>query len=248
LKAQAKSHASLNKDVARAKTRVKVLFRSHRFPTPEDDVYRSEQQESWIEKLPGPTRRAGEHLLHEVHALEDLKAEAQRDMLQKAKKHAIYRVLLTIPGMGPLRVAQAMPIVVDPSRFRRRQHSWAYCGLGLRMYSSSDWQQDGQRKWQRVNMEKTRGLSGRHNTTLTAIFKGVARTVVVNVSVDDPLHKHYEHLLESGTKTNLAELTIARQVAAVFLRMWKSKEVYDLAKVIPKSSASLPPRRRTGGC
>ena len=37
-------------------------------------------------------------------------------------------------------------------------------------------------------------------------------------------------MLSSGTKPNLAKLTLARKVASIALAMWKHQEVYDTAK------------------
>jgi hypothetical protein len=39
-----------------------------------------------------------------------------------------------------------------------------------------------------------------------------------------------KRLIAAGTKPNLAKLTIARQLAAIALSMWKSKEKYDSTK------------------
>ena len=38
---------------------------------------------------------------------------------------------------------------------------------------------------------------------------------------------HTAEPLDGGTKPNLARLTIARQIAAIVLALWRSKEVYD---------------------
>ena len=44
---------------------------------------------------------------------------------------------------------------------------------------------------------------------------------------DDPLHAHYQRMLDSGIKPNLAKLTVARRIAAIVLAMWKHKEAYE---------------------
>ena len=48
---------------------------------------------------------------------------------------------------------------------------------------------------------------------------------------EDPLYRHYPQLLDGGTKPNLAKLTIARQIAAIALSMWRSEEVYNPTKL-----------------
>lgn len=233
LKLASKTYGYITVDVARSKNRAKALFRSYGVSTPADAVYDEDQRAIWLSKLPAHAQKPGAHLLREVALLEELKVQAQRDMLALAKPHAIYKVLQTCPGMGPIRVAQAMPVVVDPMRFRTRRQFWSYCGLGLKMHSSSDYVKR-EDKWARVNVNKTRGLSRQCNTTMKNIFKGAAMTVIGNVSQQDPLSMHYERMLENNIKPNLARLTLARQIASVFLKMWKTKEEYDPTKLTPK--------------
>jgi transposase len=137
-------------------------------------------------------------------------------------------VLETCPGLGEIRVAQLIPVVVSPERFRTSRQLWSYSGLGIVMRSSSDWVRAGNR-WVRSEVAKNRGLNPRRNSTLKAIFKGAATTVITNLA-SDPLRGDYERLLEQGTKPNLAKLTLARKIAAIMLAMWKRQEVYAPAQ------------------
>ena len=54
-----------------------------------------------------------------------------------------------------------------------------------------------------------------------------AATTVIGWAEDDPLYRHYERLLDGGTKPNLAKLTIARQLASIVLAVWRTGEAYD---------------------
>ena len=132
-------------------------------------------------------------------------------------------------GLGPIRVAQLMPIVVSPARFRTKRQFWSYCGLGIVMRSSSDWVRTKEGGWSRAEVQKTRGLNLNHNHALKNIFKGAATTVIAQLEAE-PLHQDYQRLIAAGTKPNLAKLTIARKLAAIALSMWKSKERYDPTK------------------
>ena len=149
--------------------------------------------------------------------------------LREAHRHAISRVLETCPGLGPIRVAQLIPIVVTPTRFRTERQFWSYCGLGIVMRSSSDWTRTKDGGWVRANVQSTCGLNLNHNHALKNVFKGAATTVVTQLDTD-PLHAHYKRLTEGGTKPNLAKLTLARKIAAIALSMWKTKERYDPTK------------------
>jgi hypothetical protein len=65
------------------------------------------------------------------------------------------------------------------------------------------------------------------------VFKGAAMTVTQKLP-DSPLHVDYQRLLSKGVKPNLAQLTIARKIAAIVLAVWKNKEPYDPEKGRPK--------------
>jgi hypothetical protein len=108
------------------------------------------------------------------------------------------------------------------------------------MRSSSDWVQSPDGRWVRAQVQRTRGLSRNHNSSLKNIFKGAATTVVTKLSTD-PLYEHYVQQTSAGTKPNLAKLTIARRVAAIVLRMWKEEQEYDPGKL---KQATVAPAAR----
>jgi hypothetical protein len=144
-------------------------------------------------------------------------------------------LLESCPGLGGIRVAQLLSIVVAPDRFRTRQQFWSYCGLGIVMRSSSDYTQGSDGRWVRAQVTKTRGLNLNHNHTLQCVFKGAA-TSVITQHRDDPRFKDDERRLQNGRKPNLAKVTLARKLAATVLAMWKRKEAYDPAKYHKPSS------------
>jgi hypothetical protein len=94
------------------------------------------------------------------------------------------------------------------------------------MRSSSDWVRAPTGEWLKAAVQRTRGLNRNFNHRLKWVFKGAATTVIARAE-DEPLYRHYERLLEAGTKPNLAKLTLARQIAAITLVLWRSGEVYD---------------------
>jgi hypothetical protein len=119
--------------------------------------------------------------------------------------------------------------VVTPHRFRTKRQFWAYCGFAVVMRSSSDWVRD-QDRWVRTRVAQTRGLNFNHNHLLKAIFKGAATTVIAH-SGSNPLREGYDRQLENGTKPNLAKLTVARNLSAIALAMWKKETPYDPRRV-----------------
>ena len=168
--------------------------------------------------------RVDEALGIELASIEELRGEIEEAMVAESRRFPISRILETAPGMGPIRVAQMMPIVITPHRFRTKRQFWSYCGFGVVTRTSSDWIQLD-RQWVRAPVQRTRGLNRAYNRTLKGIFKGAAMTVIC--SRMEPLRSDYVRLTENGTRPNLARLTVARKLAATVLVMWKKKERYN---------------------
>lgn len=229
LRELARTHTMVVQDSVRVQNRIKAIYRSRGVAVSGREVYAQKSREEYLSKLPEALRGAATTLHAQYDAVEEIRKQAERDMVREAHKHPISRVLETCPGLGAIRVAQMMPIVVSPHRFRTKRQFWSYCGLGIVMRSSSDWVQGKSGGWKRAGVVKTRGLNLNHNHVLKGVFKGAATTVVTQRKTD-PLYEHYARLLAAGTKPNLAKLTIARRIAAIALSMWKSKEAYDSTK------------------
>ncbi len=219
-------HTMLVRDVVRVQSRLKVMYRARGIPSSGKTVYSPRRREEWLAKLPVSCRTATARLYEAYDALVGLKKAAEKEMVAEAAKQPIAKVLATAPGLGPIRVAQLLPVVVTPHRFRTRRQFWAYCGLSIVQRSSSDWVRTEHGGWVRARVQKTRGLNRNHNSRMKDIFKGAATTVLISYP-DDPLHEHYQRLTASGTKPNLAKLTLARRIAAVVLRMWKDGKEYN---------------------
>ena len=55
---------------------------------------------------------------------------------------------------------------------------------------------------------------------------------------DDPLAQAYRRRVAGGQDSNLSLLTLARQLAAIALAMWKNKEDYDPARYKPSQNVA----------
>ncbi len=226
LRELSRAYTMVVQDAVRAQNRIKSLYRSRGVAVTGKAIYAEKAREECLKRLPEATRRAA-HLLYEQYdAVSKLRARAEAELLAEARRHPIHRVLETCPGLGPIRVAQLLAIVVSPHRFRAKRQFWSYSGLGVVTRSSSDWVRGKDGGWTRAKVPQTRGLNLNHNHTLKCIFKGAATTVITKCETE-PLRQDYERLLAAGTKPNLAKLTLARKIAATALSMWKREEVYN---------------------
>jgi transposase len=226
-----RAYRAVMRDSVRVQSRLKTLFRSRGVPTTGKDVYAVARREDFIRELPARSRPRAETLYLELDALLEVRKKAKKELLVEARKHRAFHTLRTIPGLGDLRVATLLPIVITPYRFRNKRVFWAYIGLAIVTRSSSDWKRTDDGTWIRAKTEMTRGLNRNYNRALKTIYKGAASTVMQNAKIEEPIYQHYLSLLDGGTKPNLAKLTIARQLASVTLSLWRSGEEYDAKKM-----------------
>ena len=230
LRHRAKAYTLLVGDSVRVQNRIKSLFRSRGVAVAGKSVFRAAEREAWLKKLPATARSLAELLMLEHDGLLELREKAEKEMVVEARKHRAWRLVRSCPGLGEIRTAQLLSIVVTPYRFKNKRSFWAYSGLGIVMRSSSDWVRTRSGEWVKAPIQQTRGLNRNSNRTLKGIFKGAA-TTVIGQAKDEPLYRHYLQLLDGGTKPNLAKLTLARQVASIMLAVWRNQEVYDPARV-----------------
>jgi transposase len=236
LRAAVRAHQALVEDVVRAKNRLKAIFRSRGIQATSAEIYSPSERSKWVEMLPSHRRKLATLLGAELDALQQTKEESEQWLLQEARRCATVRLLETAPGIGIIRAAQIVAIVISPNRFRRRQQFWSYCGLAIVFRSSSDWKRDHHSNWSRKDKAQTRGLNQNRHPLLKMIFKGAAQRI--ERMPGHVLHKDYERLIEAGIKPNLARLTIARKIASTVLAMWKNKEEYDPAKTSSQPRAA----------
>lgn len=234
LSSLSKAYGNVMSDSVRVMNRLKAVFRSRGIPTGEGQLYSQDTKEEWLKKLPSKIRPLAAAYYMELEALLPVREQTLKDMLKESKRHRVFHVLKSIPGMGDRRVSEMLPIVITPYRFANKRSFWDYCGLGVVTRSSSDWVRTEDGKWVKAATIQTRGLNFNHNHTLKKIFKGAATSVVGQKRAQDPIYQHYLSLLDNGTKPNLAKLTIARQIASVTLAVWRSGEEYDGKKMKKK--------------
>jgi transposase len=219
------------KELTRAKNRFRSLLRSRGVSGLDASIYDPDpkQRESWLRKLPPAYRLRAEWLADEVDSRTAAHDQAEEWLKAEAKKCPEVERIKSVPGLGVVRAAQVVALVVTPHRFRKTRQFWSYAGLGIVTRASSEWKRsstDG--AWQRERgVVQTRGLNLNRQPLLKAVFKGAATTVLAS---HNPLREHFDRLVAAGTAPHLARLTIARRIAAATLAIWKKKEVYDPSK------------------
>ena len=228
LRQAVRAYQTATQDLVRAKSRFKAVFRS-RGVMVDNSVYQPGLRPKWLRRLSGAYRKLAELRATQLDAVAEVHAQAEEWLSEEATKIDAVKRVSTVPGIGTIRAAQIVAIVVTPNRFRTKRQFRNYCGFGVVTRSSSDYVRGPDGHWKRQAVQQTRGLNRNRNATLKAVFTGAAATVIQQRK-DHPLHRDYERLLASNVKPSLARLTLARRIAGATLAIWKNKENYDPAK------------------
>ncbi len=227
IKELVRAYENLVSDATRAMNRLKALYRGRGIECSGRAIYRSSQRCEWLERLtePGACFRATS-LFTQMEAIQELRQTAKRRMIEEARRHPDYRILIGLPAIGPVRVAQLLAVVGTPHRFRTKRQFWPYCGLAVITRTSADYQMlNGSLVKQKKNFG-TRGLNWNHNRQLKQVFKSAATTAIRQ----EPFRQYYQMRVEKGQRPELVRLSLARKLAAITLKIWKSGEEFDPAK------------------
>jgi transposase len=220
-----RSYQALTQDSTRVMSRLKAIYRGQAIAYGGKRLYTKSHRQEWLEQLQQPgIRRRAERLYEQLDLLEPLRRQAKQELLVESQKHAVCARLRSVPYLGPIRAALLVARVQTPHRFRSKRQFWAYCGLGLETRSSADYQpRAGQLQRSRKKV-LIRGLNVDHNHDLKNIFKGAAMSASI---FPGPLQQFYQQRLAVGIKAQMAQLTLARKIAAIALTIWKKGERFD---------------------
>jgi transposase len=220
-------------DSTRAKNRLKALFRSQGVSTPGRGVYKFEEREKWLSELssPGLQSRA-EWLYAQIELLSALREEAKKAVESEARRHRGCQLLKTVPGIGWNRAGTIVAHVASPFRFRTKRQFWTYCGFAVVTWTSDDWEIVEDKIRRKRNPVATRGLNKNYNRSLKNTFKSAAKDASQAGRVFRP---HFDYLVASGMREQMARLTVARKIAATSLTIWKKGEKFDLDKAVIRS-------------
>ena len=215
--------------------RLKAIYRGRGIRSEGKQVYSPRHRQRWLEQLkePGVHQRA-ELLYLELDGLLKLRAPARRALLAESRKHSARKILASIPGLGPIRVALLLALIKTPHRFWTKRQLWSYGGLGLITRGSGQYRLVRGELVSSPRAVLVRGLNPEHHPELKAILKGAALAAIQSPG---PLQEFYLRCLQQGTKPELARLTVARKIATLVWTLWKKGEVYDAERLRQSQAA-----------
>lgn len=224
LKQLAHNYDALVKDNTRVKNRLKAIFRGLGISYEGGEIYDYEQRQAWLKQLPerGVRERASQ-LYEQLAKLDEWVDKARLQMLRESRKMQARQVLKQIPTLGDISVALMIATVDTPFRFRSKRQFWTYCGLAVVRRTSADYRLVQGQLQLRTKPGATRGLNRNYNRRLKRIFKSAA----LLGSHKGPFKPYYERLVARGLNPELAQVTLARKIAAITLTLWKKGASFD---------------------
>jgi transposase len=232
LKELVHSYESLMADSTRVKNRLKAIFRSQAIRYSGTEVYQVEKRADWLAKLtaPGLNFRA-QTLFSELDTIGELGCQTRQKMLRQAGQHEDFQRLREIPGLGPINVSRLLAQVGTPFRFPNKRAFWKYCGFAVKTFSSADHRVLNGHIQKRRRAPQTRGL----NQDFCRRLKDVFKTAAQKTAYREPFCQYYENLLKQGTKPSLAQVSLARKIAATTLSIWKNQTRFEKCRVAATS-------------
>jgi transposase len=234
LKELARAYLTISKDLTRVMNRVKAIYRSWSIPCDGQSVYNPRHREEWLRKITqASVRRRAELYYEQLDALVLLRKQARQELLAESKKHPAWKLLRSIPALGPIRAAVLMAILQTPHRFRTKRVLWKYSGFGVVTHTSAD------HRYVKGQLERSkkpvlvRGLDPDHNHDLKNLFKSAA---IQASTRKGPFREFYEALVAKGMRPEMARLTLARKIAVITLTVWKKGVAFDAKYLKPQTA------------
>jgi len=234
LKELVRAYLTIGKDLVRVMNRVKAIYRSWGISCAGNSVYTPRYREEWLRKITQPSvRRRAELLYEQLDALVRLRKQARQELLAESKRHPAWKLLRSIPALGPIRAAVFMAIIQTPHRFRTKRMLWKYSGFGVVTQTSADHEYVKGQLQRSKKPAFVRGLDRAHNHHLKDLFKSAA---IQASTTKGPFREFYEALVAKGMRPEMARLTLARKIATISWMAWKKGVAFDAKYLKPQTA------------
>lgn len=151
-------------------------------------------------------------LLAHCETLLDRQEFYDRELRRLAHENEVCRLLMQVPGVGPICALTFYAAIDDPARFRRVQEVGSYFGLAPRLNES--------------------GLTARR-PRISKLGNSAVRTLLVRAATSfmkckerDPVIYNWALGVEARSGKLPARVALARKLSVLMLTMWKNNESY----------------------
>jgi len=135
-----------------------------------------------------------------------------KEVLTRAKNSPACRLLMSVPGVGPVTALAYLSTIDDPGRFAKSRNVGAYVGLTTRRFQSGEMDYSGR-------------ISKHGDAMLRALLFEAANSMLTVVRRAHPL-KDWARRIKKRTSHKKACVALARKLAVVLHRMLVSGEAF----------------------
>jgi transposase len=194
--------------LTREKNRYKALFRHVAIRTDSAKFYKDKEL---LNKLPTDTQHyVACTLFEQLELLEEQKRGYEERFAANAKKFKEMNLLMSIPGIGPIRANQLVAIMVTPHRFEDKYHLYSYAKLT------------------KHNRESDGRQYGKSRANGQPILKSIFKSAVLGATKSGTsFRRKYESMRAKGSDDRAARGAVSRMIAATVLAIWKSGKKYN---------------------
>ena len=205
-------------DVVRAKNRIRARYTRHGVRIT-DSAYGDGRHDALKQLDRLGLKPVFDAMYTVLDAAEGVKDDLDRALRARLSRTKEYKLLKTIPGVGPVCAAIMVAIIAHPDRFPYKQRLWSYAGIG-----ASD---DSTGKLVRV-----RGMKSGNRLLKYAVM--TATHGAIRVGSDNRFARLYQTMVEKNEDpkkakraAGIAKKTVARGILAAALAMWKAGTTYS---------------------
>lgn len=201
-------HEDLIKLLNQEKNRLKALFRQVAIVTPGSAIYRTPEMSF---ELPTDTQNYVACTLYEqIQLLEEQRRGYLERFEANVRKYKAMRLLMSIPGIGPIRANQIVAIMVTPHRFSNKYHLFSYAKLT------------------KHNRESDGKNYGKNPSNGQPMLKGIFKMAVFGATKSNTsFRRKYEEMRAAGKSDRVARNAVAKLIAATVLAVWKTGKKYN---------------------
>ena len=124
-----------------------------------------------------------------------------------ARRHAVVRRLMSVPGVGAVTAVAFVAAIDDPSRFRRSRHVGAYFGLAPRRYQSGEVDRPGR-------------ISKAGDQLVRTLLYEAANALLTRSRQPSAL-KAWAEAIAARCGHKKAKVALARKLAVMLHRLWR---------------------------
>ena len=140
-------------------------------------------------------------------------AALDRRLIAAVRGNATYRILMTMPGIGPITAVAYVAALERPDTFKRSRAVGAWLGLTPRRFQSGEIDYDGH-------------ISRRGDGQLRALLYEAAAVLLTRVRMESGLRR-WGLMLRKRLGFKRAATALARKMAVILHAMWKSDTPFN---------------------